>query len=247
VATFRDDELEVSHPLRIVLGELATAPSVVRMPLPPLSREGVATLAEPHGVDARGLYRTTGGNPFFVTVLAAGSTDLPATVRDAVLGRAARLGADARRLLDAVAIVPGAVELALLDAITDDLVALDECLASGMLLVENGGVWFRHELARLAIESHIAPHRARELHRAALRALVDARAPSILRRPSTTHTPRATTPACSRTHPKLPRTPRVSARIGRPLRILRVRSASEASCPRSSARRCSSGSHTSAT
>jgi DNA-binding CsgD family transcriptional regulator/tetratricopeptide (TPR) repeat protein len=178
VATFRDDELEVSHPLRIVLGELATAPSVVRMPLPPLSREGVATLAEPHGVDARELYRTTGGNPFFVTeVLAAGSTDLPATVRDAVLGRAARLGADARRLLDAVAIVPGAVELALLDAITDDLVALDECLASGMLLVENGGVWFRHELARLAIESHIAPHRARELHRAALRALVDARAP----------------------------------------------------------------------
>ena len=176
VASFRDDELDISHPLRLVLGELATAPAAVRMPLPPLSRDAVSTLAEPHGVDARELYRTTGGNPFFVTeVLAAGSAELPPTVRDAVLGRAARLDANARRLLEAVAIVPRVVELALLEALTDDLAPLDDCLASGMLVGETGGVRFRHELARLAIQSHVAPHRARELHRAALRALVEAR------------------------------------------------------------------------
>ena len=179
VASFRDDELDRAHPLRVVLGELATAPAVVRMPLPRLSREAVSTLAEPHGVDARELYRTTGGNPFFVTeVLAAGSAQLPGTVRDAVLGRAARLDADARQLLEAVAIVPRAVELSLLEAVAGDLGSLDDCLASGMLVAENSGIRFRHELARLAIDDHVAPHRARRLHRAALRALVDDRAPA---------------------------------------------------------------------
>jgi DNA-binding CsgD family transcriptional regulator/tetratricopeptide (TPR) repeat protein len=174
VASFRDDELDASHPLRVVLGELATAPGVVRMSLPPLSRDAVSALAEPYGVDARELHRTTGGNPFFVTeVLAAGSADVPAIVRDAVLGRAARLAPAARRVLEAVAIVPRPAELWLLDALASDVEALDDCLASGMLVAENGAVRFRHELARIAIEAAIPPHRARELHRTAVRTLAD--------------------------------------------------------------------------
>ena len=85
IATFRDDELDRAHPLRIALGELVSAPAVRRLSLQPLSREAVGELAMPYGVDRDELYRMTGGNPFFVTeVLAAPSPEIPATVRDAV-------------------------------------------------------------------------------------------------------------------------------------------------------------------
>jgi predicted ATPase len=118
VATYRDDELDRAHPLRIVLGELATQPHVERLPVPPLSAEAVAELAESSELDAAELHRLTGGNPFLVTeVLASGTGAVPATVQDAVLARAARLSERARGLLDAVAIAPPRVELWLLEAL----------------------------------------------------------------------------------------------------------------------------------
>ena len=74
--------------------------------LAPLSEEGVAALAEPHGVDPEELHRMTAGNPFFVTeALAADEQEIPPTVRDAVLARLARLSPGARTLLEAVAVV----------------------------------------------------------------------------------------------------------------------------------------------
>ncbi|HET8607522.1 MAG TPA: AAA family ATPase [Gaiellaceae bacterium] len=173
VATYRSDELTRTHPLRIVLGDLATVEGIVRLHLEPLSAEAVAELAAPHGVDAADLHAKTAGNPFFVTeALASGSAEVPATIRDAVLARAARLCGPARELLDAVAIVPQQTALWLLEAIAGaTLGALDECLASGMLQAEDHAVGFRHELARLAIEESIDPHRRAGLHRAALQAL----------------------------------------------------------------------------
>jgi DNA-binding CsgD family transcriptional regulator len=173
LGTYRTDELTAAHPLRIVLGDLATAPGVVRLDLDPLSPAAVAALAAPHGVDAAALHARTAGNPFFVTeVLASGPAELPATVRDAVLARAARLDGPARGLLDAVAIVPQRTELWLLEGIGGDgLESLDACLASGILRSEDRAVAFRHELARQAIEESIAPHRRVRLHRAALAAL----------------------------------------------------------------------------
>src|SRR5438132_12864978 len=47
LVTFREDEVGPSHPLRTVLGDLATAESVQRMTVPPLSRAAVAALAGP--------------------------------------------------------------------------------------------------------------------------------------------------------------------------------------------------------
>jgi predicted ATPase len=105
IATFRDDE---PAPLRVVLGELATAAGVERIKLPPLSPEAVRMLAEPHAIDAADLHRSTGGNPFYVTeVLSAPAAAIPATVRDAVLARAARLSPPARELLERLAMIPG--------------------------------------------------------------------------------------------------------------------------------------------
>src|SRR4029453_15160748 len=106
VVTFRDDELGPQHPVRLLAGDLASSAPVRRVRLAPLSRQAVAVLAGPHGLDPGALYERTGGNPFFVTeVLAAGDEAIPATVADAVLARAARLSPPARQVLDAAAVV----------------------------------------------------------------------------------------------------------------------------------------------
>jgi DNA-binding CsgD family transcriptional regulator/tetratricopeptide (TPR) repeat protein len=172
-ATFRDDEAVGEHPLRTVLGELATAPGVTRLSVPRLSEDAVHRLAAPHAVDPGQLYRLTLGNAFYVTeVLAAAPAALPDTVRDAVLARTARLSPVARRLLAAVAVVPAAAELWLLEAVAhDELAGADECLESGVLRAEVDALAFRHELARLAVASALPPHRRRALHAATLSAL----------------------------------------------------------------------------
>jgi DNA-binding CsgD family transcriptional regulator/tetratricopeptide (TPR) repeat protein len=172
VGTYRDDALENAHPLRRVLGELATT-GVRRLKLAPLSLDAVRQLAAPHGVDGRELYDKTGGNPFFVVeVLAGASEEIPATVKDAVLARAIRLSPSARPLLEAAAVVPQRAELWLLGALAGAAVgAVDECVSAGMLVAEGDGVVFRHELARLSLESSIGPVSRARLHRQALAAI----------------------------------------------------------------------------
>jgi DNA-binding CsgD family transcriptional regulator len=174
VVTYRDDEVDANNQLRLVLGDVSTTGVVQRLKLAPLSASAVAVLAAPYGVDAGELHRKTDGNPFFVVeALAAGAEAIPATVRDAVLARAARLDPEARALLDAVAITPHA-ELWLLELVAGELVAhLDDCLSSGMLTSDSAGVAFRHELARLALEESVPLKRKVDLHRKVLAALID--------------------------------------------------------------------------
>jgi DNA-binding CsgD family transcriptional regulator/tetratricopeptide (TPR) repeat protein len=173
LASYRDDELDAAAQLRFVLGERVRGPG--RLKLEALTPAAVAELAAGHAIDADELYRRTGGNPLFVTeVLAAGGAQIPETVRDAVLARAARLSDPARRLLEAVAIVPGQVDLWLLEALVGEPGdQVDECLAAGTLVAGHAHVGFRHELARLAIEDAIPPNRRVALHRAALAALAE--------------------------------------------------------------------------
>jgi DNA-binding CsgD family transcriptional regulator len=173
VVTYRESELEPTHPLRLAVGELGTAPGVSQLRLPPLTRAAVEQLAGPRGVDADELYDKTGGNPFYVTeVLAGEGTEVPPTVRDAVLGRMSRLAPEAQGVLEAVAVFPSHADLWALAAITqDDVVHVDACLAAGMLRGAGHTVSFRHELARLAVEQSLGPHRRATLHRQALAAL----------------------------------------------------------------------------
>ena len=175
IASYRDDELDRDHALRMVLGDLATDPTIRRLKIAPLSPSAVARLAEQHRVDADELYRKTAGNPFFVTeVLAARGDEIPSTVRDAVFARAARLSAPARALLEAVAVIPQRAELWLLEGLAADALGqLEECLVSGMLTAEAAAVAFRHELARRAVEESLAPDRRVALHRKALELLAD--------------------------------------------------------------------------
>jgi DNA-binding CsgD family transcriptional regulator/tetratricopeptide (TPR) repeat protein len=181
LASYRDDERDRASALRVLLGELSERPR--RLRVEPFSPAAVAVLAAPYGLDASQLHALTGGNPFFVTeVLAAAGERLPETVRDAVLARAARLSEAGRRLLEAIAIVPGQPEIWLLEALANNLLdQLDECLASGVLTARDATVAFRHELARLAVEEAIPPNRRLALHRAALTALESRRDPDFAR------------------------------------------------------------------
>ena len=184
VLSYRDDELDRSHPLRIVLADLPGSDRVTRLALTGLSPRAVAELAGPVGVDAGELHRWTAGNPFFVTeVLAAGTGLVPRSGRDAVLGRAARLGRSAREVLDAAAVVPGPAEVWLLEVLAPaaGARALDECLGSGMVLLVGGRVEFRHEIARQVVEEALPPGRRAGLHHAALAALAGQAAPDLAR------------------------------------------------------------------
>ncbi len=166
IITYRDDEVGPRHPLRIVLGDLATTAAVHRMPLPPLSEAAVRVLAEGSGIDPSTLYHQTAGNPFFITeVLAAGNSGIPASVRDAVLARAARLSDPARSVLEAAAVVGMTVEPSLLIAAsgqTDEPV--EECISMGMLRGDVGLLTFRHEIVRETIMDTLPPHRRKNLH-----------------------------------------------------------------------------------
>jgi DNA-binding CsgD family transcriptional regulator/tetratricopeptide (TPR) repeat protein len=173
VASYRDDQLDRYHPLRLVLGEIANGSTVRRMGLCALSRAAVGHLAESYDVDVDVLFAKTSGNPFYVLeALAGGDATIPDTVRDAVLARASRLSAPARTLLEAVAVVPPLAEVWLLEALAGDVLnGLESALSSGMVVSNGDSVSFRHELARLAIEEAITPYRRVGLHRQALTAL----------------------------------------------------------------------------
>jgi len=182
LVTFRPEDVGSGHPLRTVLGDAATNTGTRRLDLPPLSPDGVAQLVERQREeypaasqpDVDLLHRVTGGNAFFVTeVLAAGTDAVPDSVRDAVLARTSRLSPRARRVLDVVSVAGSRVDLDLLEALLgDDVDALDEVSGRGVLVVANGEVSFRHELARLAVADQVPAFRRIALHRQVLAALV---------------------------------------------------------------------------
>jgi DNA-binding CsgD family transcriptional regulator len=186
IGTYRDEELGLGqgrdHPLRLVLGDLPTR-GVTRLHVPPLSEAAVATLAQQSNRSAGELYRATGGNPYFLQeVLHSETPGVPLSVSDAVLAQVARRSPKAQRLLEMVAVVPHRIEWWLAEAVgsaeqggdrgAEQATALEECLAAGILHLEDDAVGYRHELARQAVERALAPTRRRALHAAVLHALI---------------------------------------------------------------------------
>ena len=175
IVTFRDDEVGADHPLRIRLGELHGTIGA-RIRVDPLSPDAVASLVEGTDLDSDALHSATAGNAFFVTEAVAAGGELPTSVRDAVLARAARLTAAERAVLDAASIVPGRAEIWLVEAIADHgdtRSGIDGCVGRGLLHGDRDtdSVSFRHELARRAIEEAVPSAARRQANERALRAL----------------------------------------------------------------------------
>jgi hypothetical protein len=239
IVTYRDDELAVNPALAMLVGDLVTGPAARRMALEPLSHAAVRSMAGATDVDADGLWRITGGNPFLVVEALAARDGLPASVRDATLARVGRLGSVARGVVDAAAVIGRRVPLDLLTAVAPAAAdAVEEALARGVLTDDGATLGFRHELTRQAVESAISAPRRAQLHAAVVAALAQ-RVPATER-----HGSRITPSSrASRNRPAgTPRSPRrrrsVSVRCGRPRCSWNARCACAPTCPTPSASSC---------
>ncbi len=180
LGTYRPDELGTRHPLRRVLGDLASAEAVHRLLVPELTAQGVAALSRGRDVDPQALFRRTGGNPFFVTeVLATGGDQLPVTVEDAVLARVSRLPNRARQVIELAAVIGPAQDVHLLERLTGDTSGIDECVAHGMLVGNGPKVAFRHDIAREAVLGSMSAGRLRRYHEAVLLVLENGALPGF--------------------------------------------------------------------
>jgi predicted ATPase len=166
LVTYRDDEVAPGHPLRKCLAQLSTERSTRRIDVPRLTAAGVRALAKGSGLPADELHHLTGGNPFFLAeVLHDRGSRLPASAREAVLGRVDALSRPARRALDVAALLGSRVDLDLLDAVAAPTPeTVDELVDSGLLVPEGAGLRFRHEITRRAVEDCLPPHRSAPLH-----------------------------------------------------------------------------------
>ena len=181
VVTYRDDELGTRHPLLTVLGDIGNTPATRRVPLSPLSKNAVRWMIQDRKVDPAALYLQTGGNPFYVAeVLASKSpgdpgvtpAGIPASIRDAVLARTARLSLSGQAVLEVAATIGMRVEPWLLEqAAGSEAEAVEESISAGILLPSGDALAFRHELTRQTILEVISPQRKPILHRLVLDAL----------------------------------------------------------------------------
>jgi class 3 adenylate cyclase len=198
VGTYRPDELHRRHPLQSLLVDLTRERRLDEIRLKPLDREQARVmLSELFGGTEVGdefldaMYRRTEGNPFFLEELAKGlvergdiyhdgsdwarrdisDIEIPATVRDTVLGRCSELGESAFDVLQLAAIAGDRLDPMILRraaGLADT--ELDDVLRTAMqlqLLVQrdNGGgtsYAFRHALTReVFADELVGPDRRR--------------------------------------------------------------------------------------
>ncbi|MBV9846123.1 MAG: AAA family ATPase [Kutzneria sp.] len=169
VITFRDDEAQPSSPLAVLLGDLATTPGVIRLTLAPLSRKTTEALVTASGSDRTDVFDLTGGNPFLVSaLLTAEGTEVPASVREAVLARLSRVAPDTAAAVQAAAVLGPRVDPVLFGVVLDALGlprwTISDGVATGLLRRHAALLEFRHELVRDAITQTIPPRHRQHLH-----------------------------------------------------------------------------------
>ncbi len=169
VVTARDDEKEGRPQLRRAMAGVSSS-DTTRIALEPLSAKAVSRLAEGSGQSPVELYRITGGNAFYVTeLLRGGGNDALRSVQDMLLHRLARLPADTQRALEAVSVFPRRAERdwALEIAGVGDS-ALDPAVDNELVQDDGTYVAYRHEIARLAVETALRPTQRQRLNAALL-------------------------------------------------------------------------------
>lgn len=178
VLTFRDDSVSLEHPLRAVIGDIPPR-ATVRIPLQPLSRDAVVSMLEGIDLDTDEVLALTGGNPLFVREVIESGRTLPASVRDAVIGRAAHLSGGAMAALGLISVAPAGIAGATLERLADRS-DLDELRSTGLIVDEGTHVVFHHEIARRVVEEALGVDERRRANDTLLRALDTDVDPAIL-------------------------------------------------------------------
>jgi DNA-binding CsgD family transcriptional regulator/tetratricopeptide (TPR) repeat protein len=180
--TYRDDEVDRTHPLRHLLGLAARVERVHRLPLARLSPEAVQQLSATTRLDATQVYALTSGNPFFVTeVIAAGDAGhAPPTIVDAILARVRTLDAATHAAVEQLAVIPSTLDGWLVDRLVPGgMGALATAERYGLVTVAPNRVGFRHELIRRALNDSLLAARRIDLNQRVLAALVDRDDPDL--------------------------------------------------------------------
>ena len=174
VAAYRDSEISRMHPLAATLADLRRDGLIERVALHGLDEQAVAELAGGR-LDAHTLQRETGGNPFFVEQvlrhLADGGdpAEIPEGVKDVIGRRLARLAPDTGRVLAYASVAGREFDLALLEAVLNDvdaLAALEEATAAQMIREEEPGRYaFTHALVRETLYDELSLTRRVRTHR----------------------------------------------------------------------------------
>ena len=186
VATMRSDELPAEHPLRARAAEWQRGGRVQRIDLEALSAQEAGQQIEqimgsvPSSALLRRLFERAQGNPFFTEeLLAAGAErELPASLRDALLLRVARLSEQCREVVRIAAVAGRSIDHRLLAAVAAlserELVgALREAAANHVLVSDGLRYAFRHALLREAVYADLLAGERAPLHATLAAALVE--------------------------------------------------------------------------
>ncbi len=165
ILTYRDDEISQDHRLRTILGEIPSQYQT-RMKIQRLSVDAVKELSKNTGMNAEEVYRLTGGNAFYVTeILAHYSPGIPDNVKDSILSVFYRQPEKVRNLWELISTLSGKVDVKLLELIVPNLYTeVDQCLKSGVLLMEGHHLVFKHELYRKTIEEALTAYKKIQLN-----------------------------------------------------------------------------------
>jgi DNA-binding CsgD family transcriptional regulator/tetratricopeptide (TPR) repeat protein len=194
--TYRSDEVDRRHPLRVLLATWERTRSISRLELGRLDRDEVraqlsailGAVPDPKLLDL--VYERSEGNAFLVeemlsAVRAGDPRGLPPSLKDVLLARVDRLGEPAVQLLRLAAVAGRSVPERLLVAVCEvdelsALAAIREAVDAHLLVVDSAGhgYTFRHALARDAVYDDLLPGERVRLHAAYAEALT--RDPGLL-------------------------------------------------------------------
>jgi DNA-binding CsgD family transcriptional regulator/tetratricopeptide (TPR) repeat protein len=191
VATFRSDELDPGHPLRLTLAELQRSGRTDVLELTRFGRnELVAQLTgilghPPEYAVVEQILQRSDGNPFLAEELLAAETEVPggapARIRDIVMARVETLSEPTQRMLDVLSAAPRSMthrHLATASEMPEhDLEhSLHEALARHVLVRTGEDAYeFRHALVREATYDALLVEERRRLHLKLAQALDAAR------------------------------------------------------------------------
>lgn len=158
IVSYRDNEVNAQHSLRHVFGQLPPD-SFTTLQLLPLSRAAVEALAAEKGYNGEDVYSITGGNPFYVNeILASYSPGIPENVKDSILALYNTLDDKTKRVWSTLSVIPAGFEIAYLKKMEPGYeTAIENCLLAKIIILDNGVIFFKHELYRRTVEASLSP------------------------------------------------------------------------------------------